>query len=236
MPVRFLSAAEIEQRSGERGVSINVPASAMRRRMQPEISAFPPDRLVRELLNRWWSLRVGSRGSSHNLGGPSGADLRNSVNLALARAKRLARQHHPGEWSRRPKTRPTSHQLTCRICLGIYGPDGERVFWPLQWSSACPVEAFYKARDAANRAVERAARYQFQHMPGGWRPNRNPKRDTSTEARLRALWARADGKCIECDKAETDPAFDLVIRFLGLVLATSCVQEDPESFTRYAVP
>lgn len=187
-------------------------------------SPFPPDRLVRELLDRWWSLHVGSRGSSHSVGGLSGSDLRNSVNLALLRANRAARKCHPGPWSGRGK--PNAHQLSCGICS-----DGR---W--RWTPDCPIERFYRARDKANRAVAHAASYQFRYVPVGWNPKQHPKKDSVAQTRARKLWARADALCLECDQAEHSPAFDLVVRFLGIVLATCSLHEDPETFSRYAIP
>ena len=202
-------------------------------------SPFPPDRLVRELLDRWWSLHVGSRGSSHGVGGRSGSDLRNSVNLALLRATRAAKASHPGAWSpagKRKGARPSPHQVSCEICSGRHGDRGRGGHPPLRWTSACPVEAFYRARDRANRAVEYAAGYQFHSVPMGWNPKQHPKKDSGKQARARKLWARADALCLACDVAEQDPAFNLVVQFLGIVLVTCSLQEDPEAFSRYAIP
>jgi len=202
-------------------------------------SPFPPDRLVRELLDRWWSLHVGSRGSSHGVGGLSGSDLRNSVNLALLRATRAAKASHPGAWSpagKRKGARPSPHQVSCEICNGRWDDRGRGGHRPLRWRSACPVEAFYRARDRANRAVEYAAGYQFHSVPMGWNPKQHPKKDSGKQARARKLWARADALCLACDVAEQDPAFNLVVQFLGIVLVTCSLQEDPEAFSRYAIP
>lgn len=200
---------------------------------------FPPDRLVRELLDRWWSLHVGSRGSSHSIGGLSGSDLRNSVNLALLRATRAARAAHPGVWSPigKPKgARPTPHQASCAICNGKPGDRRDGGHPPLRWRPNCPVEAFYRARDKANRAVRYAAAYQFRYAPLGWNRRQGRWKDSAKEDRGRELWARADALCVECDEAESNPAFDLVVRFLGIVLVTCSLQEDPECFSRYAIP
>jgi hypothetical protein len=225
--------ADLEKRSGVE-VSTGGPVWPAAVVSDRPTSPFPPDRLVRELLDRWWSLHVGSRGSSHSIGGLSGSDLRNSVNLALLRATRGARTCHPGAWS--GQGRPTSHQLSCRICSGTRGAHGEWRHPPLHWTPDCPIEAFYRARDKANRAVTHAAAYQFRHVPVGWNPKQHPKKDSPAQARARKLWARADALCLECDAAENDPAFDLVVRFLGIVLATCSLQEDPEVFARYAIP
>ena len=213
-------------------------------------SPFPPDRLVRELLDRWWSLHVGSRGSSHSIGGLSGADLRNSVNLALLRARRLARVWHPGIWS--GKGRPTGHQLTCPICNG-WIDDQRTPGRPLRWTAECPIERFYRARDRVSRMYRKAseatvlaAGYQLRrvrlivgddspHSPG-WDPRQHPTKDTGPQKKARRLWDRADALWDACNEAEQDPAFDLVVRFLAAVLEIWSVQEDPELFSRYAIP
>jgi hypothetical protein len=201
-----------------------------------DASPFPPDRLVRELLDRWWSLHVGSRGSSHSVGGLSGADLRNSVNLALLTANRAARKCHPGPWSGKAETKPTPHQVDCDICNGRRSLDGDNAGRPVRWSADCPIETFYRVRDKANRAVAHAATYQFRYVPVGWNPKQHPHKDSPTQGRARKLWARADALCLECDAAENAPTFDLVVRFLGIVLATCSVHEDAELFSRYAIP
>ena len=212
-------------------------------------SSFPPDRLVRELLDRWWSLHVGSRGSSHSIGGLSGADLRNSVNLAVLRARRLAQRWHPGGWT--GKGPITEHQLRCPICRGEQDSEGRVARAPLRWHAGCPVERFYQARDRVNRvgararrAMDAAAGYQLRHVDVvavsprvvNWDPRQNPRRDTPLQAKARTLWDRADALWKVYDAAEQDPAFDLVVQFLAIVLVLWSVHEDPESFARYAIP
>jgi hypothetical protein len=114
--------------------------------------------------------------------------------------------------------------------------DGDNVGRPVRWTADCPIETFYRARDKANRAVAHAASYQFRYVPVGWKPKQHPQKDSPTQGRARKLWARADALCLECDAAENAPTFDLVVRFLGIVLATCSVHEDAESFSRYAIP
>jgi hypothetical protein len=226
---------DLEKRSGAE-VSKGGPVRPALTLPTEDASPFPPDRLVRELLDRWWSLHVGSRGSSHSVGGLSGSDLRNSVNLALLTANRAARKCHPGPWSGKAQTKPTPHQVACDICNGRRNLDGDNVGRPVHWTTVCPIEEFYRLRDKANRAVAHAASYQFRHVPVGWNPKQHPQKDSPTQARARKLWARADTLCVECDAAENAPTFDLLIRFLGIVLATCSVHEDAESFSRYAIP
>ena len=172
-------------------------------------SSFPPDRLVRELLDRWWSLHVGSRGSSHSVGGLSGSDLRNSVNLALLTANRAARKCHPGPWSGKAQTKPTPHQVACDICNGRRNLDGDNPGQPVRWTADCPIEAFYRVRDKANRAVAHAASYQFRYVPMGWNPKQHPHKESPSQGRARKLWARADALCLECDAAENAPTFEI---------------------------
>jgi len=240
--------ADLGKRSGAE-VSAGGPTRPALALSPDPASPFPPDRLVRELLDRWWSLHVGSRGSSHSGGGLSGSDLRNSVNLALLRARRLAQRWHPGAWS--GKGPVTEHQLRCPICRGERDWDGSVIRRPLRWRVGCPVERFYQARDRVNRvgararrAMDAAAGYQLRHVDVvavsprvvNWDPRQNPRRDTPLQAKARSLWDRADALWKVYDAAEQDPEFDLVVQFLAIVLVLWSVQEDPESFSRYAIP
>lgn len=168
-----------------------------------DLQHFPPETLVRELLQRYWSARRGAA-AGHTGGAGSSPDFVTTVNLTLNRARRLLEQWHPD----------------------LRAGESDR-------ARRCPIEEYFRLDGLARRAVQRAAEHQLRQVRGSWSTRQSPRRDTPRQAEARRLWARADRACAAVERHEQSVEFGLLLAFVGLVMVVWSVHEEPETFYRY---
>lgn len=85
---------DLERRNRAKCDEAAVPPVWFEPRGAEELQHFPPESLVRELLQRYWSARRGAA-AGHAAGSGSSPDFVTSVNLTLNRARRLLKAWHP---------------------------------------------------------------------------------------------------------------------------------------------
>jgi hypothetical protein len=200
---------DLERRNRARCDQVAAPAPWIEARGGEDLQHFPPESLVRELLQRYWSARRGAA-AGHVGGAGSSPDFVTSVNLTLNRARRLLRAWHPDLYAEAKDIEA----------------EGDRAPW-------CPIEEYFRLDGLARRAVQRAAEYQLHHVRGCWSTRQAPRRDTVRQAEARRLWARADKACSAVERHENSREFGLLVAFVGLVMALWSVHEEPETFYRY---